>query len=361
MEYLFPVPARPLRSLLDHKAATGAEFTEQEAALDVMLMMDAGKTESLRTLSARWNWPRMRVSRGLENLQSTAAGWRAFNTSSQVGQLGTGLGQLGTKTGENTRENAVVGTLLGQLGTGLGQPDYIHPRATELQNSELQINKPKPSTKPETRRKDRTQDIDFDQVLESWNTFAAPLGLPICRSLNDKRRAAIRKRYRGVWPHIEEVYDRIRGSGFLLGEGGRGWRVSFDFVWTRNDGAQKILEGNYDERSTENTQDAIRSGPDSSGGGILIHHLVPGNGEAVPGGVYPKRLGGHQQTRRSQTAYKRTGALSRREHLERCGWSPEQIDALLASEHPGNVSPGGAAEWNGGGEDPIRPLLRLRA
>lgn len=361
MEYLFPVPARPLKSLLDSKAARGEEFTESEATLDVMLMADAGKMESLRTLSGRWNWPRMRVSRSLENLQSTAADWRAFNTSSQVGQLGTQLGQLGTKTGENTSENAEVGTGLGQLGTQLGQQDYIYPRATELQNSELQINKPKPSTKPETRRKDRTQDIDFDQVLESWNTFAAPLGLPTCRSLNDKRRAGIRRRYGKVWPYIEEVYDRIRGSGFLLGEGGRGWRVTFDFIWTRNDGAQKILEGNYDGRSTENTQDAISPRPDPTGSGIPIYDLIPNAGAAMPGGVYPKRPGGLEPAGRSKAAYKRTGALSRREHLERCGWSPEQIDALLASDHPENVAPGGAAEWNGSGENPVRPVLRLRA
>lgn len=244
MEYLFPVPERPLKSLLESKAARGEEFTEHEATIDVMLMMDKGKSHSLRELAGRWNWSRMRVSRSIGDLQNNALAWRSFNTSVQVGQLGTDLGQLGTKTGPKDSVNADVGTDLGQLGTDLGQPDLIYPRATELQNSELQN---KPTARPQQRRRDRSQDIDFDEVLRSWNEFAAPLSLPTCRSMNAKRKAAVRQRFAEVWPNIEEVYNRIRGSGFLLGTGPRSWVVTFDFIWCRSDGAQKILEGAYDD------------------------------------------------------------------------------------------------------------------
>ena len=125
--YLFPAPAKPLRSLLDFKARAGEEFSEEEAALDVMLALDRDDLRPLRYLAKRWGWSKNRVHRGLDDLRATAAEWRSFYSDDEpdpgqsVGQAGTGVGQAGTETGPNGTARAGSGTGVGQAGTGVGQ------------------------------------------------------------------------------------------------------------------------------------------------------------------------------------------------------------------------------------------------
>lgn len=242
MEYLFPVPARPLKSLLESKAARGEEFTEHEATLDVMLMMDKGKMDSERALSKRWKWSPSRVHRTKDALAKMADEWRCFG----VKQTEAEVKQPEAKSSIIDTENAHSEAQVKQSEAQVKQSDILYTRATDTELRTTDINN-KPTARPQQRRKDRSQDIDFDEVLRSWNEFAAPLSLPTCRSMNAKRKAAVRQRFAEVWPNIEEVYNRIRGSGFLLGTGPRSWVVTFDFIWCRSDGAQKILEGAYDD------------------------------------------------------------------------------------------------------------------
>lgn len=85
--------------------------------------------------------------------------------------------------------------------------------------------------------------IPYKSVMDSWNQFAASIGLSTIRAVTDARRKGIRARFNEVWPEIEKIYEAIRERPFLRGENDRGWQVTFDYVWCRSDGAVKILEG----------------------------------------------------------------------------------------------------------------------
>lgn len=116
-EYLFPAPAGPLRSLLDRAAASGAEFTEEEAALDAMLAIDRDDLKPIRYLAGRWSWSASRVHRKLTGLRETAGAWRRF----YAGQDETTAGQSETRTGSDCTCKAGSETLAGQSETDLGQ------------------------------------------------------------------------------------------------------------------------------------------------------------------------------------------------------------------------------------------------
>ncbi|MEO0559407.1 MAG: hypothetical protein AAF170_14620 [Bacteroidota bacterium] len=71
--YLFPVPGRVLRDLLNIKAQLGEEFSDDEAAADLMLDLDliefygrraqpTGMLHAVRYYAERWSWPKSRVA-----------------------------------------------------------------------------------------------------------------------------------------------------------------------------------------------------------------------------------------------------------------------------------------------------------
>lgn len=168
MSYLFPVPAQPLRSLLDGKARTGEVFTDDEATLDLMLMMDRDDVKPIRYMAQRWKWPRTSLSRKLEDMKRRAEGWRAFD----LGQVGPPVGQTGTKSGQNDSEIADVGPQVGQVGPPVGQ------YSTELHNSELDISKNKPSDNQQAQHaRKRASRPGFTPPSESevLNTFTERL------------------------------------------------------------------------------------------------------------------------------------------------------------------------------------------
>ena len=132
--FLFPVPGRVVRDLLDVKAALGDEFTDDEAATDLMLDLDlvefygrepqpTGMLHAVRYYAQRWSWTRTRVSEAWSGRAertrkdgSTVAGvdpwirdrterWRAFYDEA-VRQRQTTVGQRQTKTGPEDPEKA---------------------------------------------------------------------------------------------------------------------------------------------------------------------------------------------------------------------------------------------------------------
>ena len=104
-----------------------------------------------------------------------------------------------------------------------------------------------------------------DHVIEAftaYNLMAKAHGLPVARSLDGKRRAAIRARLKEVgiaeWTRAIETAPRLP---FLLGENDRGWRADLEF-FTNPKKLQKVLEGSYERspngRSTAPTDRAER-------------------------------------------------------------------------------------------------------
>ena len=85
----------------------------------------------------------------------------------------------------------------------------------------------------------------YESAMIAWNEFAIRVQLPKITKLTDRRKAAIRQRYRDIWPHMIECLDRIAGSDFLMGKVSN-FRANFDWLWVRKDSHVRLLEGNFD-------------------------------------------------------------------------------------------------------------------
>src|SRR5690606_3797586 len=159
----------------------------------------------------------------------------------------------------------------------------------------------------------------------------------------------VRSRYEDVWPHIEQVYENIRGSPFLRGEEGRSsWRgANFDYLWVNGDNYIRVLEGTHSGKADRRA---------SQGG-----RTVPGTGEneAGTGGQVPRSLSPGE---RQRIAQKRDGELTNFEYLIRCGLSEQEAGELagygytgssgLTGEIGGRIArlhPGDPADWSGDG------------
>lgn len=83
-------------------------------------------------------------------------------------------------------------------------------------------------------------------LLDLWNSKAHP-NLPRAEIMTPARKTHINARLvehseKGFW---EALIERVNRSPLLIGENGRGWKCSFDWILNVSNMA-KILEGNYD-------------------------------------------------------------------------------------------------------------------
>ena len=95
--------------------------------------------------------------------------------------------------------------------------------------------------------------VDFAGLISFFNRAMdqAKAIIPRCQSCEGKRREFVRARIREHG--MEKVYEMITKaseSDFLNGKNARGWIA--DFTWLfRPSNFQKVLEGNYDNRSQQ--------------------------------------------------------------------------------------------------------------
>lgn len=90
--------------------------------------------------------------------------------------------------------------------------------------------------------------LTAEHVVEAWNDLAGRLGKPRIRDLTPERRQRVRARIAGYslddW---RAVLGAVERSSFLRGD--TGWH-GFTFDWlTKKANFQKVLEGNYDDKS----------------------------------------------------------------------------------------------------------------
>jgi len=95
------------------------------------------------------------------------------------------------------------------------------------------------------------EDTEIKWVVERWNAMCGLVGLPTVSKVTDQRRIAIKKRLEEYSAEkIEEVFNLVSKSAFLLGENDRGWKADFDFVINKSK-FPKILEGSYQGNTTK--------------------------------------------------------------------------------------------------------------
>lgn len=89
---------------------------------------------------------------------------------------------------------------------------------------------------------------DYEAVMKEWNEFASSVGLPKIIQLTDTRKKWIKAKHEILRPRMQEIFEIVRRSPFLLGKNERGWRLSFDALWERSNVWPRILEGFYDTK-----------------------------------------------------------------------------------------------------------------
>lgn len=102
----------------------------------------------------------------------------------------------------------------------------------------------------------KTDDVDYKRIVELFHqhcpTFAR------VTKLNDKRKQKIRIRFvdemKKDWGVLESVFEKMGQSKFLQGDNQRGWKATFDWVFTNDSNWVKIHEGQYDNRTSGGKQ-----------------------------------------------------------------------------------------------------------
>lgn len=122
-----------------------------------------------------------------------------------------------------------------------------------------QWNAPETETETETELESSNDDspsgdgpeLRPEHVFESYQALAADLGLAVPRDFTPERRQLVRFRI-GQHPlgDFQTVMTRCRGSPFLRGDKGR-TPLTFDWLMQKKN-FQKVLEGNYEQKSARN-------------------------------------------------------------------------------------------------------------
>jgi hypothetical protein len=99
----------------------------------------------------------------------------------------------------------------------------------------------------------------YDLILESWNEFARSNGLSEIRQLTTKRINGIKSRQKENGFNLQEIFNCIQDSPFLLGTNGNDWKADFDWVFCSPNNWLKIVEGKYKGEKKQDPQDKLQS------------------------------------------------------------------------------------------------------
>lgn len=95
-------------------------------------------------------------------------------------------------------------------------------------------------------------EISPESVVELWREICVPAGLPDVPKLTPKRRQKVVDRLAVrddgaqrdlAW--VRRYFEEIVSMPFCLGDGGRGWRASFDFAMRSEEIVVNIFQGAY--------------------------------------------------------------------------------------------------------------------
>jgi len=138
-----------------------------------------------------------------------------------------------------------------------GRPSYGQPEK-ELPPSLLTQGFPPQGEAPAAGQGKVRRIVPYEAIKDAWNEIAEGTRMPKVRILDDKRKEAMRKRCEALAKHFGDkvytvewwrhVFQRVRASPFCRGEGQRGWKASFDWIFMRQHAVIRLLEGFYDDR-----------------------------------------------------------------------------------------------------------------
>jgi hypothetical protein len=99
----------------------------------------------------------------------------------------------------------------------------------------------------------------YQLILRSWNEFAKSNNLSEIRQLTTKRINGIKTRQKENGFNLQEIFNCIQDSPFLLGTNGNDWKADFDWVFCSPNNWLKIVEGKYKGEKKQEPQDKLQS------------------------------------------------------------------------------------------------------
>lgn len=106
---------------------------------------------------------------------------------------------------------------------------------------------PAPTIRPEALTA-ANGEPDYKAVMSAFNTVVQGRGIPRITVMSDKRKAAVRARFREHGAAgVAQVMMSAAASDFLNGGGSSGWRANFDWIF-RPENFLKVFEKTYDDK-----------------------------------------------------------------------------------------------------------------
>jgi hypothetical protein len=103
--------------------------------------------------------------------------------------------------------------------------------------------------------------INFEEVLNHWNSFAKQNSLPEIKSINKSRREKIINRSKESEFDFNNILTEIKNSDFLKGLTSS-FKVNFDWIFKSENNYIKIIEGNYRNGKSTNNNTGTNKGFD---------------------------------------------------------------------------------------------------
>lgn len=97
--------------------------------------------------------------------------------------------------------------------------------------------------------------VDYNRIVDMYHK-ACP-DYPRLIKLSDKRKAKIRVRFEEMkydYKTVATIFCKMQASKFLKGDNKNGWKASFDWVFENANNWVKVLEGQYDNKEPQPTQ-----------------------------------------------------------------------------------------------------------
>ena len=239
-EYLFPVPGKALREVLDSHARCSLEpWSEILCIQDIMLAMDRQDVKPYRYYAKRWNRPKTWVGDRMKRFKETVKKQRNFHNSFTKNP--DKAGQNPDKAGQKTPNLAHSGHNPGHNPDKAGQTpdsiDQIQIPDTYKNNKTLVVFGKQKSDAPNVKWRKR-----YEEVMASWNSFAQKNDLSKITKLSDNRRKWIRARYEKIWPNIETIYENLQYDDYLMGRTASFDGITFETLWRNKEHYLKYLE-----------------------------------------------------------------------------------------------------------------------
>ena len=99
-------------------------------------------------------------------------------------------------------------------------------------------------------KSDFSPKVDFKKIVDLYHSICT--SYPRILKLSEDRKRKIEIRFvdemKSDWALLEDVFKKMEDSKFLRGDNPRGWKATFDWLFTNAKNWVKVAEGNYANR-----------------------------------------------------------------------------------------------------------------